>query len=113
MCGVAGEEHVSFAHACRVVRLGPPVRDVQHLGHDVRRADRRLQQLVRALLGDPSLTLIASGRVTSSPTVLMTRKPVPPVRSSRKKPRSCGLWTYMTPWLRSCSSGAHPRGSRS
>ena len=41
----------------------------------------------------PDCTSIAESCVTSSPTVLMTRKPLPPVRSSRKNPRSSGLWT--------------------
>jgi hypothetical protein len=42
---------------------------------------------------NPSCTSTAESWVTSSPTVLMTRKPVPPARSSRKKPRSFGLCT--------------------
>ncbi len=41
----------------------------------------------------PSPTLTASSVVTSAPTELITRKPDLPARSSRKKPRSSGLWT--------------------
>jgi len=41
----------------------------------------------------PDCTSTAESCVTSAPTVLMTRKPVPPLRSSRKNPRSSGLWT--------------------
>ena len=75
---VAGEEDAPLAQAGGVVRLRPPVRDVDDLGRDVRRADGRLQQCLHALVGEAFADAdgLVGGDVLAH--VLITRNPVPP-----------------------------------
>ena len=112
--GVAGEEHAAGAEALGAVGLGPPVGDVDDLHRDVG-ADRGAQQLARALLGQ-ARTGRRSPRavVTSSPTVLITRKPLPP-RSvePEEAAQRAGCGRRSRP---GCGRGSAPssrRGSRS
>ena len=90
---VAGEEHAAVAEPLGAGRLGPPVGDVDDLHRHVGRRSRCAGIPSARSLVSPDWTSIAESCVTSAPTVLMTRKPVPPLRSSRKNPRSSGLCT--------------------